>query len=181
MKKLNKAVFLDRDGVINKNSGYVACIEDFVWLKNVKLAIKLLNRKKFKVIVITNQSGVARGLYTENDIKKQDQNKINEPKEASENIKKGKTEELSLEEKLKDTEDKLLRSIAEIENQRRRFEKEIKDAFEFGSFNFAKESLAILDNLEVNRSEIKVNGLYDRLRLITTEINDIIACILEKV
>lgn len=70
MKKLNKAVFLDRDGVINKNSGYVACIEDFVWLKNVKLAIKLLNRKKFKVIVITNQSGVARGLYAENDIKK---------------------------------------------------------------------------------------------------------------
>ena len=46
---------------------------------------------------------------TENDIKKQDQNKINEPKEASENIKKGKTEELSLEEKLKDTEDKLFK------------------------------------------------------------------------
>ena len=70
MKKLNKAVFLDRDGVINKNSGYVAHIKDFVWLKNVKQAIKLLNQKKFKVIVITNQSGVARGLYTENDIKK---------------------------------------------------------------------------------------------------------------
>ena len=42
----------------------------------------------------------------------------------------------------------MLRSLAEIENQRRRFEKEIKDAFEFGSFNFAKESLAILDNLQ---------------------------------
>ena len=70
MKKLNKAVFLDRDGVINKNSGYVAHIENFVWLKNVKLAIKLLNNKKFKVIVITNQSGVARGLYTEKDVKK---------------------------------------------------------------------------------------------------------------
>ena len=92
---------------------------------------------------------------TENDIKKQDQNKINEPKEASENIKKGKTEELSLEEKLKDTEDKLLRSLAEIENQRRRFEKEIKDAFEFGSFNFAKESLAILDNLQRAKEAIK--------------------------
>ena len=55
-------------------------------------------------------------------------------------------EDKSLEEKLKETDDKLLRSLAEIENQRRRFEKEIKDAFEFGSFNFAKESLAILDN-----------------------------------
>ena len=41
------------------------------------------------------------------------------------------------EERLKETEEKLLRSLAEIENQRRRFEKEIKDAFEFGSFNFS--------------------------------------------
>ena len=57
-------------------------------------------------------------------------------------------QEATIEEKLKNTEDKLLRSLAEIENQRTRFEKEIKDAFEFGSFNFAKESLAILDNLE---------------------------------
>ena len=70
MKKLNKAVFLDRDGVINKNSGYVTHIEDFKWLKNVKSAIKLLNKKKFKVIVITNQSGVARGLHTEKDVLK---------------------------------------------------------------------------------------------------------------
>ena len=65
------------------------------------------------------------------------------------------SEEKSLEEKLKDTEDKLLRSLAEIENQRRRFEKEIKDAFEFGSFNFAKESLAILDNLQRAKEAIK--------------------------
>ena len=61
---------------------------------------------------------------------------------------KEEIKEQSLDEKLKTTEDKLLRSLAEIENQRRRFEKEIKDAFEFGSFNFAKESLAILDNLQ---------------------------------
>ena len=59
------------------------------------------------------------------------------------------------EEKLKETEEKLLRSLAEIENQRRRFEKEIKDAFEFGSFNFAKESLAILDNLTRAKDSIK--------------------------
>ena len=54
----------------------------------------------------------------------------------------------TIEEKLVESDDKLLRSLAEIENQRRRFEKEIKDAFEFGAFNFAKESLAILDNLQ---------------------------------
>ena len=66
-----------------------------------------------------------------------------------------KIKELNVEEKLKETEDKLLRSLAEIENQRRRFEKEVKDAFEFGSFNFAKESLAILDNLQRAKEAIK--------------------------
>ena len=64
-------------------------------------------------------------------------------------------DEMTIEEKLKDSEDKLLRSLAEIENQRKRFEKEIKDAFEFGSFNFAKESLAILDNLGRAKLAIK--------------------------
>ena len=54
----------------------------------------------------------------------------------------------SPEEKLKSTEDKLLRTLAEMENQRRRFEKERQDAFEFGGFNFAKESLALLDNID---------------------------------
>ena len=63
--------------------------------------------------------------------------------------------ELTIEEKLKETEDKLLRSLAEIENQRRRFEKEIKDACEFGSFNFAKESLAALDNIQRAKESIK--------------------------
>mgnify|MGYP006141156405 CR=1 FL=1 len=63
--------------------------------------------------------------------------------------------EKSIDVKLAESEDKLLRSLAEIENQRRRFEKEIKDAFEFGSFNFAKESLAILDNLQRAQIAIK--------------------------
>ena len=76
-------------------------------------------------------------------------------KKGQNDFKKDEAKELTLEQKLKDTEDKLLRSLAEIENQRRRFEKEIKDAFEFGSFNFAKESLAILDNLERAKNAIK--------------------------
>ena len=49
------------------------------------------------------------------------------------------------EDKLKSTEEKLLRTLAEMENQRRRFEKERDEAFEFGGFNFARESLAIID------------------------------------
>ena len=56
--------------------------------------------------------------------------------------------EIDAEEKLKDTEDKLLRSLAEIENQRIRFEKDIKEAIDFGGFNFARENLSILDNLQ---------------------------------
>ena len=61
----------------------------------------------------------------------------------------------SLEEKLKDTEDRLLRSLAEIENQRRRFEKEIKDALEYGGFNFAKEMISLLDNLQRAKTSLK--------------------------
>ena len=68
-------------------------------------------------------------------------------------------DEISIEEKLKNSEEKLLRSLAETENQRRRFEKEIKDAFEFGSFNFAKENLAILDNLQRAKSAIKNDAI----------------------
>ena len=82
----------------------------------------------------------------ENDQKKaaelsKDQNEDGKPHSEAK-------KEKSIEDKFAESEDKLLRSLAEIENQRRRFEKEIKDAFEFGSFNFAKESLAILDNLQ---------------------------------
>ena len=86
----------------------------------------------------------------DNNIKQNDKNEVKEQQVSSSNTKKSNTDdkEINVEDKLKDTEEKLLRSLAEVENQRRRFEKEIKDAFEFGSFNFAKESLAILDNLE---------------------------------
>ena len=84
----------------------------------------------------------------ESDKSKKDQNKDDK---SEPEIKKEK----SLEDKFSESEDRLLRSLAEIENQRRRFEKEIKDAFEFGSFNFAKESLAILDNLQRAKLAIK--------------------------
>ncbi len=56
--------------------------------------------------------------------------------------------ELSPEEKIKELEDKLARTFAELENQRRRFEKEKDDAFDYGGFAFAKEALNLIDNLE---------------------------------
>ena len=86
---------------------------------------------------------------------KQETPEKEEKSKSSQNNPKQDKENLTVEEKLKETEDKLLRSLAEIENQRRRFEKEIKDAFEFGSFNFAKESLTILDNLGRAKIAIK--------------------------
>ena len=97
-------------------------------------------------------------MSEEKDKNNLDQNKSEPNKnEASneENNPKATPKEKTTEEKLKEAEEKLLRSLAEIENQRRRFEKEIKDAFEFGSFNFAKENLATLDNLQRAKEAIK--------------------------
>ena len=56
--------------------------------------------------------------------------------------------EETIEDKLKVTQEKLLRTMAEMENQRRRFEKENQEAYEFGGFNFARESLSLLDNID---------------------------------
>ena len=80
-----------------------------------------------------------------------DKTKKNEDhKEVEANSEKeiDKKQELSQEEKLKSLEEKNLRSLAELENQRKRFEKERQDAFEFGGFNFARESLSLLDNID---------------------------------
>ena len=70
-----------------------------------------------------------------------------EQEEQKKTVTEFKKEE-SPEEKLKTVQDKLLRTMAEMENQRRRFEKEKKEAFEFGGFNFAAESLLLLDNID---------------------------------
>ena len=70
--------------------------------------------------------------------------------ENSENNKelKEKEAELSPEDKIKELEEKLVRTLAEMENQRRRFEKEKDDAFEYGGFSFARESLNLIDNFD---------------------------------
>ena len=86
-----------------------------------------------------------------------DENIKESSKVADKKNKKKEDKVLTTEEKLKETEDKLLRTLAEVENQRRRFEKEIKDAFEFGGFNFAKETLSLLDNLERAKISIKTD------------------------
>jgi molecular chaperone GrpE len=67
-------------------------------------------------------------------------------KDVSENNEKIK--EITPEEKISELEDKISRALAEMENQRRRFEKEREDAFNYGGFTFAKETLSLIDNLE---------------------------------
>tara|TARA_B100000029_G_scaffold90838_1_gene80708 strand:+ start:528 stop:1103 length:576 start_codon:yes stop_codon:yes gene_type:complete len=86
---------------------------------------------------------------TKSDKKNKDQS-LHENKDLSKENEKEQIpkKEESIKDKLKNTEDKLLRTMAEMENQRRRFEKERQEAFEFGGFNFAKESLSLLDNIE---------------------------------
>jgi len=66
----DKVVFIDRDGTINTSVPYLDNPDDFVFLDGVKEAIKLLNNNNFKVIVVTNQSGIGRAFFTENTLKK---------------------------------------------------------------------------------------------------------------
>ena len=78
-------------------------------------------------------------------------NKKTKSSEVPKNNKEPKEEkevELSPEDKIKELEEKLARTLAEMENQRRRFEKEKDDAFEYGGFSFARESLNLIDNFD---------------------------------
>jgi D-glycero-D-manno-heptose 1,7-bisphosphate phosphatase len=62
------ALFLDRDGVLNEDQGYVHRWEDFRWIPGAREAVAAFNRAGWLVIVVTNQSGVGRGYYTEEDM-----------------------------------------------------------------------------------------------------------------
>ena len=68
MTKLRPALFLDRDGVINIDKGYVSQVADFEWIDGAADAISAFNKRNWLVFVVTNQSGIARGYYTEEDM-----------------------------------------------------------------------------------------------------------------
>jgi len=88
--------------------------------------------------------------------------------------------EETIEDKLKVTQEKLLRTMAEMENQRRRFEKENQEAYEFGGFNFARESLSLLDNIdraiisfkndENLRNNKNLNKIIDSIEIIKQDL-----------
>jgi D-glycero-D-manno-heptose 1,7-bisphosphate phosphatase len=64
------AVFLDRDGTLNVEKNYLYRIEDWEWIPGAKDAVLLLNNAGFVVVVVTNQAGIARGLYAERDVQR---------------------------------------------------------------------------------------------------------------
>ena len=86
------------------------------------------------------------------NLAKDENNQYPEPQDQTDDHNKKDEEEkkeLTPEEKILELEDKLARTFAEMENQRRRFEKEKEDAFEYGGFSFAKEALSLIDNLSL--------------------------------
>ena len=92
------------------------------------------------------------------NLSKEKNNQSTEPKDQIDDHNKKEEEdkkELTSDEKILELEDKLARTFAEMENQRRRFEKEKEDAFEYGGFAFAKESLNLLDNLERSKLSLE--------------------------
>ena len=65
---MNRAIFFDRDGVLNEEVGYLWEIEKFKWIDGAREAIKFCNERGLLAIVVTNQSGIARGLYTSREV-----------------------------------------------------------------------------------------------------------------
>ena len=98
----------------------------------------------------TNKSQEAENA--ENDI---GENRNNLQPEDISSDEKEKIKESSPAEKITELEDKLARTFAEMENQRRRFEKEKQDAFEYGGYSFAKEALSLIDNLERSKNVLE--------------------------
>jgi D-glycero-D-manno-heptose 1,7-bisphosphate phosphatase len=80
------ALFLDRDGVLNVDHGYVARVEHFEWIEGARECVANFNRRGWYVFVVTNQSGIARGLYTEDDMQTLHTHMLEELEEAGAHI-----------------------------------------------------------------------------------------------
>ena len=89
------------------------------------------------------------------ELEKEEVNSDESSKEENKQELSQENKELTPEEKIIELEDKVTRTFAEMENQRRRFEKEKQDAFEYGGYNFAKEALNLIDNLDRSKQVLE--------------------------
>ena len=122
-------------------------------------------------------------MEKEETLNKEDQNlkdensDLNKDKQASnETEKKEEEEQLSPEDEIANLKDKVARTFAEMENQRRRFEKEKDEAFEYGGFSFARETLNLLDNLERSKQTLESDETIkdkDTLKKLIEHINTV--------
>jgi D-glycero-D-manno-heptose 1,7-bisphosphate phosphatase len=69
-KSLSPALFLDRDGIINEEKGYVYKVSDFIFKEEIFQIIKKANDNDYRVVIVTNQSGIGRGMFTLHDYQK---------------------------------------------------------------------------------------------------------------
>lgn len=86
MQEFKPAVFLDRDGTINIDKGYVYKIEDFEYVDGAIEALKIFQKKGYLIVIITNQSGIARNMYSESDFKHINEWMLDELKKKGINI-----------------------------------------------------------------------------------------------
>lgn len=102
-------------------------------------------------------SNIKNGQEVEKETPKPEENLESENNEETAQEAKEEIKELTPEEKIAELEDKVARTFAEMENQRRRFEKEKEEAFEYGGYNFAKEALSLIDNLERSKQVLETD------------------------
>ena len=105
-----------------------------------------MEKEDLKKVEEDNNQSEEEFLDTKQEVHKDEEKKLDD---------KEQEKEISPEEEIENLKDKLARTFAEMENQRRRFEKEKDDAFEYGGFSFAKESLNLLDNLERSKASLE--------------------------
>ena len=102
-------------------------------------------------------SNIKNDQEVEKETTQPEENLESESKQDTDHEAKEEVKEITPEEKIAELEDKVARTFAEMENQRRRFEKEKEEAFEYGGYSFAKEALNLIDNLERSKQVLETH------------------------
>ena len=123
-----------------------------------------------------NSTSTDQNQDTAKETEKPEENLVEENKQETDQEPEEKIKEPTPEEKIAELEDKVARTLAEMENQRRRFEKEKEDAFEYGGYSFAKEALNLIDNLDRSKHVLESDNELKETKVLkkTLEHLDII-------